>query len=179
MHSATAIEQPTCIDSAHIHGRPTAQIVKVIMTMHSLAMLHHNVCCVGGLRSTQSMSAISSTPDRSPVASHRAMKGHRTHGSQTALNFLAGSCSPSSPHRIPRTAEVPQGIAQSAPVMGEGLLASEGRNLSHGQSHGWSHDVHWPSSSSSPGSRTSLPPSSLRECSWRLNHSSEGLAPLR
>ena len=173
--------QPTCIHCAHTRGRPNAHIVQVNMTMVGHAMLHRNVCCVGGLRSTQSMPAISISPYRSPVASHRAMKGHRTHGSQRAFTFLAGNCSPSSPHRIPRTAEVPQGLAQSAPVMGEGLLASEGRNLSHGQSHGWSHDVYWPSSSSSPGFRTSppSPASCSRECSWRLNHSSEGLAALR
>ena len=124
------------------------------------------------------MSALSSIPHRSPVASHAAMKGHRTHGSQTALNFLAGNCSPSSPHRIPRTAEAPEGLAQSAPVKGEGLLASEERNLSHGQSQGWSHDAHWPSASGSSGTRTS-PPSSARNCSWRLNDSSEGLAALK
>lgn len=136
------------------------------------------VCCVGGMRSTRSTSALSNITHKSPVATRRAMKGRRTHGSQTALNFLAGNCSPSSPHRIPRSAEVPQGLAQSAPVSREGLLASEGRNLSHGQSYGWSHEARWPSANSSPSSKSSPPPSS-RECSWRLNDSSEGLAALR
>ena len=135
-------------------------------------------CCAGGIRSTQSMSAISSIPHKSPSSSH--MKGRRTHGSQTALNFLVGNCSPSSPHRVPRTADMPQDLAQSAPVSGGGLLASEARNPSHGQSHGWSHDAHWPSVSGSPGPRTSPSPSSFpREGVRRLNDSSEGLTALR
>lgn len=125
------------------------------------------------------MPAISSIPHKSPSSSHKAMKGRRIHGSQTALNFLAGNCSPSSPHRVPRAAEMPQGLAQSAPVMGEGLLASEARNLSHGRSHGQSHDAHWPLASGSPGPRTSPPSSSSRDGIRRLNDSSEGLAALR
>lgn len=137
--------------------------------------------CAGVIRSTQSMSAISSIPHKSPSSSsHGAMKGRRTHGSQTALNFLAGNCSPSSPHRVPRTADMPQGLARRAPVRGEGLLACEAKDLSHGQSHGWSHDAYWPSASGSPGPRTSPPPpSSSREGIRRLSDDSEGLAVLR
>lgn len=137
---------------------------------HTSEVSHCKICCAGGMRSTQSTSALSSIPHRSPAAAFRALKGHRTHGSQTALNFLAGNCSPSSPHRIPSALEMPQDFAQSAPVVGEGLLASEGRNLPHGQSHGWSHDAIWPSSSN---------PSGSREGSRRVNDSSEGLAALR
>ena len=122
---------------------------------------------IGGIRSTQSTSALSSIPHR--ASAHRALKGHRTHGSQTALNFLSLNCSPSSPHRIPRALHHPQDVAQSAPVMGEGLLASDGGSSSHLQSHGWSHD---PVGSSV---NISLGPKDCR----RLLDSAEGLASLR
>lgn len=123
--------------------------------------------CTGGMRSTQSTSALSSIPYR--ASAHRVLKGHRTHGSQTALNFLSVNCSPTSPHRIPRALHHPQDFAQSAPAMGEGLLASEGGNLSHGQSHGRSRDPVRSSSGSSLGAK---------DCR-RLLDSSEGLAALR
>lgn len=89
------------------------------------------------LRSIKSTSALNLTPiSPSHSASHRAINGHRTHGSQTALSFLSGKCSPSSPHRIPKAVEQPLDVTQSAPVMGVGLLGTNGLK-SHGQ-HGFS-----------------------------------------
>ena len=110
------------------------------------------------MRSTQSTSALSQIVNQPPETRHRAVKGHRTHGSQTALTFLSGGWSPSSPHRIPRALETaPRNIeaagkmvanaldiTQSAPAA-EGLLAHDGVQLAqehshghlHGQSHGW------------------------------------------
>ncbi|DBB15695.1 TPA: hypothetical protein ACH3X3_003902 [Trebouxia sp. C0006] len=85
------------------------------------------------MRSTKSTSALGLIPTNvSHSATHRAIKGHRTHGSQTALSFLSGGCTPSSPHRIPRAAEEPLDLIQSAPVVGAGLLADDDSHSSHG-----------------------------------------------
>ncbi len=85
------------------------------------------------MRSTRSTSALGLIPTNvSHSATHRAIKGHRTHGSQTALSFLSGGYTPSSPHRIPRAAEEPLDLIQSAPVVGVGLLADDDSHSSHG-----------------------------------------------
>ncbi|KAA6420872.1 MAG: hypothetical protein FRX49_09261 [Trebouxia sp. A1-2] len=84
------------------------------------------------MRSTRSTSALGLIPTNvSHSATHRAIKGHRTHGSQTALNFLSGGYTPSSPHRIPTAAEQPLDLVQSAPVVGAGLLADDHSHSSH------------------------------------------------
>ena len=121
------------------------------------------------MRSTQSTSALSWIVNQPHDAHHRAVKGHRTHGSRTALSFLSGGWSPSSPHRIPRALETAPrnigaagnmvasslAITQSAPVS-EGLLANDGLRLAHGRSHGHPHgqphgwqpgQISWPAKS--------------------------------
>ena len=89
------------------------------------------------MRSTRSTSALGLIPTSfSHSAAHRAIKGHRTHGSQTALSFLSGGYTPSSPHRsLPRAAEQPLDLTQSAPVVGAGLLADDDCHSSHGNGH--------------------------------------------
>ncbi len=88
------------------------------------------------MRSTRSTSALGLIPTNvSHSATHRAIKGHRTHGSQTALSFLTGGYIPNSPHRIPRAAEEPLDLVQSAPVVGAGLLADDDSHSPHGKGH--------------------------------------------
>ncbi|DBA98574.1 TPA: hypothetical protein ACH3X1_014377 [Trebouxia sp. C0004] len=88
------------------------------------------------MRSTRSTSALDLIPTNfSHSAAHRAINGHRTHGSRTALSFLSGGCTPSSPHRIPRAAGQPLDLIQSAPVVGAGLLTDDDSHSSHGKGH--------------------------------------------
>ena len=88
------------------------------------------------MRSIRSTSALGLIPTNvSHSAKHRAIKGHRSHGSSTALSFLLGGYTPSSPHRIPRAAEEPLDLIQSAPVVGAGLLADDGSHSPHGSGH--------------------------------------------
>ncbi len=108
-------------------------------------------------------------------ASHRAIKGHRTHGSQTALSFLSGGFGPSSPHRIPRAAEKPLDLTQSAPVMGPSWLANDEGTLARGLSRGQSHGHH--GSDIGPGSSSS--PQSFWGRSRGRQDNSEALASLR
>ena len=168
-----------CIHCTYHSERPHAVLSSILLravvhriTMHLLIDL---VCCyAGGLRSTQSTSALTSMPAWSPASAHRALNVHRTHGSQTALNYLSRHSSPSSLPRVPKSAESSLAFAQSAHVVAASLLASPEKRCASGQSHGqsrdWSHDAHWPSSPSWQ---------SPKGFSGKLNDSSQGLAALR
>lgn len=125
-----------------------------------------------GMRSVQSTPALGCISSDFHGACHRAIRGHRTHGSQSALSFLY----PNSSYSPPRAGEVEQALTQSAPALGAGTSAHDVQSVAcgqawgslHGRSHGQKRGV-------DPSRSASDPPN----CSRSSSDKSEALAGLR
>ena len=140
---------------------------------------HLTICACGivggsgsGMRSVQSTSALGCISSNFHGACHRAIQGHRTHGSQSALNFLY----PNSSYSPPRVGEVEQALTQSAPTLGAGASAHDVHNVACGQAWGPSHGrSRGQKRGVDPSGSASDPPNCSRSCSDNC----EALAGLR
>lgn len=125
-----------------------------------------------GMRSVQSTSALGSISSEFHGACHRAIQGHRTHGSQSALNFLY----PNSSYSPPRAGEVEQPLTQSAPTLGAGMSGHDVQSVACGQAWGSLHGrSHGQKGVVDPSGSASDPPN----CSRSRSDNSAALAGLR